>query len=252
MPDQDVTSGRLAGRVTAVCVVQALLPEPTNPDGVTAIDKRAVDRRVPVRATGLAGDTQCDVDHHGGVDQAVYAYADEDADWWTEHLSREIPAGLFGENLRVSGIPVTDAEIGERWTVGEDGLVLEVVTPRVPCATFQRRMDEEHWVRRFTEYGAPGAYLRVVHEGTVGAGDAVRVDRPGHGVTIGDTFLRPEPGAMRRLLDAEAAGRVSLVDEMRENAERSVARAADQERRAGLTAGDVPPPADDTAPTPGD
>ena len=55
-------------------------------------------------------------------------------------------------------------------------------------------MDEPHWVKRFTEHGAPGAYLRVVAEGTVGAGDEVEVvDRPDHGVTIGDVFRSGTP-----------------------------------------------------------
>jgi MOSC domain-containing protein YiiM len=44
-------------------------------------------------------------------------------------------------------------------------------------------------VRRFTERGAPGAYLGVVTEGEIGAGDAIEVvDRPAHGLTIGEFF----------------------------------------------------------------
>ncbi len=213
------------GRVSAVCVVHALLPEPTNPGGVTAIDKRAVPERVPVATAGLAGDTQCDVRHHGGPDQAVYAYAEEDAQRWAAELGRPIPAGMFGENLRVTGIDVSGAEIGETWTIGDDGLVLEVVSARIPCATFQRRMGEERWVRRFTDGGAPGAYLRVVHQGSVGAQDPVRVTRPGHGVSVADTFLGADPEPLRRLLQAEATGLVRLVDRLREQAEKTIARA---------------------------
>ena len=36
-------------------------------------------------------------------------------------------------------------------------------------------MDEPHWVKRFTDHGATGAYLRVVEGGTIGAGDEVTV-----------------------------------------------------------------------------
>jgi len=212
--------------VTAVCVVHGLLTEPTNPGGLTAIDKRQVPARVEVTELGLAGDTQCDIQHHGGVDQPVYAYADEDAAWWAAELDREITPGLFGENLRTAGIDLTSAEIGERWRVGEGGLVLEVASPRVPCATFQRRMDVEHWVKRFTDHGAPGTYLRTVHPGTVGVGDQIVVEhRPGHGVTVAEAFLRPEPATMQRLLDAERAGLVVLAGNMRAHAERAVARA---------------------------
>jgi MOSC domain-containing protein YiiM len=212
-------------RVTAVCIVHRHLPDPDNPDRLTAIDKQPIHTRVEVSALALAGDA---THHpgHGGVDAPVYAYADEDAAWWAADLDREIPPGLFGENLRTAGIDLTGAQIGERWRVGGHGLVLEVASPRIPCATFQRRMDVEHWVKRFTDHGAPGAYLRTFHPGSVGAGDRVVVEhRPGHGVTIADAFLRPEPATMQRLLDAEHDGLLVLAGNLRRRAEKAAARA---------------------------
>jgi len=216
-------------RVTAVCVVHTLRPEPTNPDGRTAIDKRAVPGPVEAGPLGLAGDRQQDTRHHGGHEQAVYAYADEDAAWWAGELGREIPAGLFGENLRTTGVDVTGAEIGERWRIGGStgtgGVLVQVTSPRIPCATFQRRVGEEHWVKRFTDRGAPGAYLAVIEPGPLAAGDAIEVIfRPGHGVTIGDTLLRPEPAVMRRLLDADAGPGFDLTPKMREFATKAAAR----------------------------
>jgi len=176
------------GEVLAVCVVHALLPDSSSV-GVTAIDKRPVDHAVRVGTFGLRGDVQADRKHHGGPDKAVYAYSQEDADWWSAQLGRPLPPGWFGENLRVDGIEVSRARIGERWRVGDDGLVLEVTYPRIPCRTFQGFMGERQWVKRFYEHGASGAYLRVVTEGTVGAGDTVTVThRPPHGVTIGEVF----------------------------------------------------------------
>jgi MOSC domain-containing protein YiiM len=197
-----------SGVVEAVNVVHALIPDHRGDLDRTAIDKRPVAGRVPVSApdeygVGLAGDQIYDRRHHGGPDQAVYAYAVEDQQWWSTELGRQVAPGSFGENLTTYGMDVTGAVIGERWQVGEDGLVLEVTCPRIPCNTFQGWMDEPHWVRRFTEHGAPGAYLRVVSPGTVGAGDRVSVlSRPDHGVTIGDTFVirkAPEAG-LRRML----------------------------------------------------
>ncbi len=76
-----------------------------------------------------------------GEDQALYAYSQEDADYWAGELQRELPAGVFGENLRVAGIETTGAVIGERWKIGLD-VELEVTSPRVPCATFQRVIGE--------------------------------------------------------------------------------------------------------------
>jgi len=173
--------------VTAVCRVEQLLRD-SGTIGITAIDKRPVDGPVRVRPLGLHADVQADRKHHGGEDQAVYVYADEDAAFFAEQLDRPIPPGLFGENLRTTGVDVTGLVIGERLRVG-DTLELEVTIPRIPCGTFARRMKVDKWVKRFAEEGRPGAYLRVRKSGPVAAGDAVTVlERPEHGVTIGQMF----------------------------------------------------------------
>lgn len=181
--------------ITSVCRVSGLLSD-SGSNGVTAIDKRPLYEPVVVKKLGVYGDVQVDRKHHGGADKAVYAYADEDASHFAAILGREISPGLFGENLRTSGLDVTGAVIGERWRIGET-LVLEVTMPRTPCGTFARRMHEARWVKRFSDEGRPGAYLRVVRAGPVAAGDEVVVTaRPAHGVTIGDAFagLSPDQG----------------------------------------------------------
>jgi len=173
--------------VTAVCRVEQLLRD-SGTIGITAIDKRPVDGPVRVRPLGLHADVQADRKHHGGEDQAVYVYADEDAAFFAEQLDRSIPPGLFGENLRTTGVDITGLVIGERLRLG-DTLELEVTIPRIPCGTFARRMKVDKWVKRFAEEGRPGAYLRVRKSGSVAAGDAVTVlERPEHGVTIGQMF----------------------------------------------------------------
>ncbi|PYY37148.1 MULTISPECIES: MOSC domain-containing protein [unclassified Curtobacterium] len=173
--------------VTAVCRVEQLHRD-SGTIGITAIDKRPVDGPVRVRPLGLYADVQADRKHHGGEDQAVYVYADEDAAYFAGQLDRPIPPGLFGENLRTTGIDVTGLVIGERLRIG-DTLELEVTIPRTPCGTFARRMQVDKWVKRFAEEGRPGAYFRVRRSGAVAAGNAVTVlDRPEHGVTIGQMF----------------------------------------------------------------
>jgi len=183
--------------------------------GVTGIDKRPASGPVEVRApgprlgglgSGLVGDRICDTAHHGGDDQAIYAYAREDLDRWEAELGRGLPGGAFGDNLTTAGLDVTGALIGERWRVGER-VVLEVSLPRIPCRTFAGWMEQERWVKRFTIRALPGAYLRVVTPGTIQAGDPIAViDRPDHDVTIGVTFraLTREPELLPRLLAADA------------------------------------------------
>ena len=171
--------------------------------GTSGIDKRPVAGPVAVRApgpkgvggSGLVGDHISDTAHHGGDDQAVYAYAREDLDAWAVELGRPLPGGTFGENLTTTGVEVTGAVIGETWAVGT--ALLQVSCPRIPCVTFAVWLGQERWLPRFTAARVPGAYLRVLRGGEVRAGDAVRVlDVPGHGVDVGTAFAalttRPE------------------------------------------------------------
>ena len=130
-------------------------------------------------------------------------YADEDAAWWSERLDREIPPGLFGENLRTTGLPVTAARVGEQWRVGED-VVLEVRRFRTPCENLALRMGIEGFHLEFLRSGRVGAMCRVLSEGEVRAGDPVRrLVRPSHPVTIGRLARgSATPEQMRELLDS--------------------------------------------------
>ncbi|MBT0770824.1 MOSC domain-containing protein [Kineosporia sp. J2-2] len=229
MPENHTTvDGAGPGTLSAVAVVYELRPAPENfGPPQTAIDKRPVAGPVELGPLGLAGDTQVDRKFHGGPGKAVYAYADEDAEWWSGELGREIGPGLFGENLRTSGIDVTGAEIGERWAIGSDGsqVLVEVTSARTPCRTFAERMGEKGWVRRYTRVNRPGAYLKVLRPGPVRAGDQVRVAfRPGHGVTVGDFLPGAEPERMRRLVGAFAALGLELDPDVRHIAEKAIRR----------------------------
>jgi len=174
-------------RVEAVCVsgvgdeLYRLLSRPSG------IDKRPVTGRVAVHPLGLEGDVQINKKHHGGEGQAVYAYAQEDADWWVRELDRDLPPGRFGENLRTTGLDLLGAVVGERWRVGT--ALFEVTAWRTPCANFAQYWGIPDLVKRFAARGATGAYLRVLETGKLGAGDPVEVvSRPDHGITVGEGF----------------------------------------------------------------
>jgi MOSC domain-containing protein YiiM len=160
--------------------------------GRTAIEKHPVAGVVPVTHLGVAGDQVGDTVYHGGRDQAVYAFAREDLDWWEGELGAPIRNGQFAENLTTSGIDVNEAEVGERWRIGT--VLLEVAMVRIPCNDFKnwQRLsgyDDRAWVKRFAQQARPGPYLRVIEEGELQAGDElVVVHRPGHGVTVSTMF----------------------------------------------------------------
>ena len=168
---------RRRAEVAAVCVGSARSYRFTaDREEQSGIDKRSVDGPVAVGREGLDGDVQVDRRFHGGVDRAVYAYAQSDADHWVAALEREVPPGLFGENLRVDGLDVSGARIGERWRTSR-GLVLEVSAPRMPCRTLQGFLDVPDMIARFNSAGRPGAYLRVVEGADIAAGDRITVER---------------------------------------------------------------------------
>jgi len=190
---------------------------------VTGIDKRPVTEAVEVsdpgtdrtHVNGLSGDAICDVRHHGGTNQAVYAYAREDLDVWEAELGRPLRCGMFGENLTTQHLDVTGALIGERWQVGDE-CVLQVTSPRIPCRTFAGFLAERGWEKRFTQRGAPGAYLSVVTPGYVREGDPITVvRRPDHDVTINFMFraLTTEKRLMPELLAVGDA----LTEEIRQD-----------------------------------
>jgi MOSC domain-containing protein YiiM len=188
----------------------------------TGIDKRPASGRVAVRDDQVMGDHIVDVRHHGGPDQAVYAYAREDAAWWADELGRDLPPGSFGENFSTEGVDVTRALIGERWAIGS--AVFEVSCPRIPCRVFAGFWDVPDLIKRFTARARPGAYLRILTEGEVGAGDAIQVvHRPDHGLTIGETFraITGERSLVPRLLDAP-----ELPEKHRERAQKWLAQQA--------------------------
>jgi MOSC domain-containing protein YiiM len=187
--------------------------------GRTSIDKTSVVGPVEVHRLGVTGDQVSDTRHHGGPDQAVYAFAREELDWWAEQLGDELRDGEFGENLTTQGIDVDGAEVGERWRIGT--VLLEVSSIRTPCNDFKAWMgrgghDNAAWVRRFADRARPGAYLRVLEPGLLAASDPIEVvHRPGHCVTASYMFraLLREPELLPKLLEVDG-----LVEKARRKA----------------------------------
>jgi MOSC domain-containing protein YiiM len=149
----------------------------------TGIWKLPSEGRVAALRDGLVGDVQADRRVHGGPDKAVYAYAQEDYAWWEQELGRSLEPALFGENLTTEGVDASCALVGERWRVGS--ALLEVAGPRLPCFKLGAKMGDRTFLKRFARALRPGAYLRVVEEGELGAGDPVEiVEQPTHDVSV--------------------------------------------------------------------
>jgi MOSC domain-containing protein YiiM len=191
----------------------------------SAIWKTPVEGRVAVRGVNLAGDDQADRRVHGGPDKAVYAYSAEDYAWWSTELGTNVDIATFGENLTTEGIDLSACVIGTRWQVGS--ATLEVAQPRQPCFKLGMRMGDAHFVDRFGEAARPGAYLRIVGDGEIGAGDAIVVDAPpAHGLTIGE-LNDAQRSAPRATLE-RIASTVEVPDGWREWARRQLSRSRER------------------------
>jgi MOSC domain-containing protein YiiM len=183
---------------------------------MSSIVKDPVEGRVRATGVNLEGDRQADLRVHGGADKAVYIYAAEDIAWWAQALERpEVGPGWFGENLTAEGLDVTHSVVGERWRIGE--AEFEVSQPRLPCSKLGIRFGDGRMVKAFARASRPGAYLRILVEGTVGAGDPIELlHRPEHGVTVqlvADAFLI-DPSLQPEAAKAPELA-ASLADELR-------------------------------------
>lgn len=175
----------MAGTVEAVCtgrVEEFTLGDRT---ATTAIRKSPVDEVVWITTEGVEGDEVANTAGHGGSLRTVYAYAAEDRAFWERQLGRELAPGAMGENLATTGIDVTGARPGERWRVGD--ALLEVTTLRTPCFKLAWALESPRIEQDFRRAARPGAYLTVVEEGEVAAGDEVRIvrTREDHAITMG-------------------------------------------------------------------
>ena len=186
----------------------------TGADQRSGIDKRPVEGPRLLAGDAVEGDAVINTAHHGGPWQAVYAYAREDAEFWADRLGVEIPHGRFGENLTTAGLDVGGELIGERWRIGE--AVVQVTLPRIPCRTFSGFWGRPDLIKTFTAARRPGAYLRIVEEGRVRAGDAVEViHRPDTAASIAQAFAcktgdRADLDLLRATVDLAPAWRTCL------------------------------------------
>ena len=125
---------------------------------LTSIFKAPVDRRLRVTTLNLEGDEQSDLTVHGGVDKAVYAYPSEHYGMAPGAAWREIPRGVFGENLTTEGL-LEDVRIGDRFGIGSAEFV--VTQPRLPCFKLGIRFGRPDILKRMLQSGRTGFYFAV-------------------------------------------------------------------------------------------
>jgi len=150
----------------------------------TAIEKRPVDGSVFVGRMNLCGDQQADLHNHGGPDKAVHAHFSVHLRWFSELTGWSIPPGYMGENLTLTasenGLELTEKDfcLGDIVDVGSARL--QVSQPRIPCFKQADQLKVHELVSKVVREGRTGLYFRVLTEGTVTAGDVLRLETRPH------------------------------------------------------------------------
>ena len=152
-------------------------PQPKEWNGeiiTTSIFKKAVSGSRKVFFLNIEGDIQSDLNHHGGVNKAVYAYDSSYYEHWKKILEREDwERGLFGENLTTEGLTDDKVCIGNVYRIGS--AKLQAIQPRFPCTRLNIRFGLPDMIERFFEQKRHGIYFRVVEEGIIEAGDSIEL-----------------------------------------------------------------------------
>lgn len=170
--------------------------------GLTGHLKRPVVGPVEITTAGLTGDNIMDRANHGGPDQALYLFTDPDRAVWEQSLGRPLPDGTLGENLVFDATESATLCVGDMFTIAE--VVLQVTSPRIPCATLAAFLGDPKVLKQFFSIGRPGAYLRVLTPGTLRPGDPV-VHIPWNGTRVslaevlGATQQGPDTAFLRRI-----------------------------------------------------
>jgi MOSC domain-containing protein YiiM len=176
----------------------------------TAFFKEPVAGPVWAGCTNLAGDSQADLENHGGVDKAVLAYSADHYPYWREHLGQpDLPYGAFGENLTISGTDEHGVCIGDVWQAG--AVRLQVSQPRQPCWKMSRRWQIDDLARQVIANGKSGWYLRVLAAGELVGGLSLELlDRPHSDWTV----ARASDVMHHRKCDLSAAAELAALPEL--------------------------------------
>src|SRR6266487_5177805 len=151
---------------------------------MTGIFKEAVEGRIAVRRLNVEGDRQADLTVHGGLEKAIYAYPAEHYPFWREQFPEmDLPRGMFGENLTITGLLEDTVHIGDHFQVGSAKLMVK--QPRLPCYKLGLKFGRDDILKRFLRSGMTGFYFSVLEEGEVTAGDPIRLlHRDDHQVKV--------------------------------------------------------------------
>lgn len=125
--------------------------------------------------TGLEGDRQRDLKHHGGPERALCLYS-------LEHIlelqaeGHPIFPGSTGENVTLTGLDLRRIGPGARLALGEE-VVVEISGYAAPCRVIAGSFLRREF-KRISQKVRPGEsrlYARVIRTGALAVGQEVRL-----------------------------------------------------------------------------
>lgn len=152
----------------------------------TSIFKTPVEDERKVSFLNIEGDEQSDLNVHGGINKAVYAYDISHYNHWKTILQRDDwQHGMFGENLTTSGLLDSSVKIGDVYQIGT--AKFQVIQPRFPCFKLNIRFGLPNMLDRFMEEKRNGIYFKVFEEGVLRVNDEITLVEPSpYDVTVSD------------------------------------------------------------------
>ncbi|OHW94559.1 mosc domain-containing protein [Colletotrichum incanum] len=182
----------------------------------SGIDKNLREGPIRVSSLGLEADEH-DPTFHGGPDKAIHGY--------------RFKPGAFGENFVTKHMNERNVCIGDVIAVGDE-VILQVSLPRQPCYKLNHRFQLKNFAPSTFKTSRTGWYYRVLKEGTVKAGDEIRlVERKWPKWTIEriQEYLHRNQNDLA--MNEELAAIEELGKESRGAFQRRVAKAKGQEKR---------------------
>ena len=136
----------------------------------TGIFKKPVNHSIFLGEENVKNDAVIDRKHHGGIDQAVYAYSENHYAYWKElYPNLAWNFGMFGENLTVSNLEETKIQVGNTYKLGQT--ILEVTKSRTPCMKLGLVFGTQKILKQFWNSTKSGIYFKVLQTGNVTVND---------------------------------------------------------------------------------
>ncbi|HLO36169.1 MAG TPA: MOSC domain-containing protein, partial [Candidatus Deferrimicrobium sp.] len=131
---------------------------------------------------GLEGDAHAHDAVHGGPHRAVCLFASEAIERVRADGHPGVRPGAAGENLTTAGIELSLLPVGTRLAIGAD-VVLEISGPANPCDVIKGAFaaGKSGRISILVHPSDSRMYTRVLREGVVRPGDAIRVLPPRSG-----------------------------------------------------------------------